>query len=143
MGKYLLDFSTLILVVHFAAVFLLITVILLQSGKGGGIGAAFGAGGSQSLFGARGASTLLTKITTVSAIVFLLTSLCLASIAKYNAAGGKNDLELQQELLKQTSPTPESGKEVPESNVVVPAKDSVDGANEKTPQQPTNPVNPQ
>lgn len=87
MASFLIDFNWLILTIHFVVAIFLIAVILLQSGKGGDIGAAFGAGGSQSLFGARGAATLLSKLTTIGAIIFLLTSLSLATISKFKAKG--------------------------------------------------------
>lgn len=90
MGAFLSSFSPVFLAIHFMAAFFLISVILLQSGKGTDIGSMFGAGGSQSLFGARGAATLLTKLTTASAIIFLITSLSLATIANYMATGGSS-----------------------------------------------------
>ena len=68
---------TLVTVVHVAACIILILVILLQAGKGGGMGAAFG-GGSQTVFGGRGAQTFLGKVTSVCAGIFMLTSLTLA-----------------------------------------------------------------
>jgi preprotein translocase subunit SecG len=55
-------------------------IVLLQTGKGADMGAAFGGGSSQTLFGSTGASTFLTKATTVAAIVFMITSLSLAYI---------------------------------------------------------------
>lgn len=74
--------ETPILVIHFIVSVFLIITILLQAGKGADIGATFGAGGSQSLFGARGAATFLSKLTTIGAIIFLLTSFSLALIQK-------------------------------------------------------------
>jgi len=53
-------------------------IVLLQTGKGADMGAAFGGGSSQTLFGSTGASTFLTKATTAAAIIFMLTSLVLA-----------------------------------------------------------------
>lgn len=67
----------LLLSLHFLVAVTLIGVVLLQSGKGADIGAAFGGGSSQTVFGGRGATTLLHKITTVAAILFMLTSLSL------------------------------------------------------------------
>lgn len=58
--------------------FLLIFVVLVQGGKGAELGAAFGGGSSQTLFGGRGAATFLGKMTTVIAVAFMLTSLLLA-----------------------------------------------------------------
>ncbi|OVE81587.1 preprotein translocase subunit SecG [bacterium K02(2017)] len=96
MGSFLIAFEPVILVVHFAAAILLIIMILVQSGKGSDIGAAFGAGGSQSLFGARGAATLLSKITTGCAIVFLATSLSLSTVSKFSASGGTSSIVKDQ-----------------------------------------------
>jgi protein translocase SecG subunit len=53
----------------------LITIVLLQAGKGADLGATFGTGSSQSLFGAGGSSTFLGKMTASAAIIFMLTSL--------------------------------------------------------------------
>jgi preprotein translocase subunit SecG len=70
--------SIFIVVLHVAVCIALIMIVLLQTGKGADMGAAFGGGGSNTLFGATGASTFLGKMTTVAAIVFMLTSLTLA-----------------------------------------------------------------
>ena len=53
-------------------------IVLLQTGKGTDMGAAFGGGSSQALFGSTGASTFLSKATAAAAVMFMLTSLCLA-----------------------------------------------------------------
>ena len=74
--------ETILLVFHLCICFFLIGVILLQAGKGADIGAAFGAGGSQTVFGPRGAATFLSKMTTVVALLFLATSITLARIAR-------------------------------------------------------------
>lgn len=73
--------ETAILIVHYVVCVFLVIVILLQAGKGADMGAAFG-GSSQTVFGSRGAATFLSKLTTGVAIVFLLTSVSLASIAR-------------------------------------------------------------
>jgi preprotein translocase subunit SecG len=103
MGSVLVSFEPLILILHFFTAFFLITTILLQAGKGTDIGSMFGAGSSQSLFGARGAATFLTKLTTITALVFLVTSLSLATISNFQATGGgtssvfDNDTEVKKE----------------------------------------------
>ena len=56
----------------------LIIVVLLQPGKGEGMGAAFGGSSTGSVFGGRGASTVLTKMTTGAAVLFMLLSIVLA-----------------------------------------------------------------
>jgi preprotein translocase subunit SecG len=70
--------SLLITVIHVVVCIALIMIVLLQTGKGADMGAAFGGGSSQTLFGSTGASTFLSKATTVAAVVFMLTSLILA-----------------------------------------------------------------
>jgi preprotein translocase subunit SecG len=70
-----------ITLVHVFVCFALIAIVLLQQGKGADIGAAFGAGASQTVFGGRGAGSFLSKLTTGSAIVFMVTSLVLSYFA--------------------------------------------------------------
>ena len=70
----------LLTILHLFVCFFLILVVLLQTGKGADVAAAFG-GTSQTAFGARGASTLLSKLTTISAIVFMLTTFTLAMMS--------------------------------------------------------------
>lgn len=72
---------TLIVIVHVFICFLMIGAILLQSGKGAEIGAAFG-GSSQTVFGSRGPANFLSKLTVIVAAVFMVTSLSLAILAK-------------------------------------------------------------
>ncbi|HEY7728666.1 MAG TPA: preprotein translocase subunit SecG [Candidatus Eisenbacteria bacterium] len=75
--------------VHVLVCAALMVAILLQSGKGGGLAGAFGAGSSQTLFGGRGAATFLSRTTTVLAAVFFLTSLTLGlSASRSGRAGG-------------------------------------------------------
>ena len=69
--------STVIIAIHVIVSIALIMIILLQTGKGADMGAAFGGGASQTLFGSSGSSTFLGKLTTVAAIIFMLTSLVL------------------------------------------------------------------
>lgn len=69
---------TVLVIIHVIVCIALILIVLLQSGKGADMGAAFGGGSGQTLFGASGGATFLTKVTTVAAIIFILTSLFLA-----------------------------------------------------------------
>ncbi len=64
-------------IVHVLVCVVLILVVLLQAGKGASMGAVFG-GSSQTIFGSTGATSFLGKMTTVVAIVFMLTSLVLS-----------------------------------------------------------------
>jgi preprotein translocase subunit SecG len=65
-------------VAHIIACFTLIFVVLLQKGSGADMGAAFGGGGSESVFGARGSGSFLGKLTAGVATIYMLTSLTLA-----------------------------------------------------------------
>jgi preprotein translocase subunit SecG len=69
---------TLVVVLHLALCVFLIIVVLLQPGKGGDVSAAFGGGSSQTVFGSRGATTFLQKLTTYAAILFMVTTITLA-----------------------------------------------------------------
>lgn len=67
--------TILLTIIHVLVCFILILVVLAQQGKGQDLASAFGGGGTAAAFGARGAATFLSKLTTVAAIVFMLTSL--------------------------------------------------------------------
>lgn len=72
---------TALIVFHYFVCAFLIILILLQAGKGADIGAAFG-GASNTVFGGRGPATFLSKLTTIAAIAFLVTSISLAQFSK-------------------------------------------------------------
>mgnify|MGYP000188585679 FL=1 len=76
--------NTLITVLHVLAAFCLILTVLLQAGKGAAMGSGLGGGGGQAMFGSSGAGNFLTKLTTGIAILFMVTSLTLATISNKN-----------------------------------------------------------
>jgi preprotein translocase subunit SecG len=73
--------TILIIIVHVIVCFFLIAVVLLQSGKSGDLAAAFGGQGSQTAFGPRGAASALSRATTWSAVIFMITSMVLSIYA--------------------------------------------------------------
>src|SRR5215468_12303988 len=79
--------------VHIVVCLFLIVVVLLQSGKAADLAGAFGGMGSQTAFGPRGSATLLSKATTISAILFMFTSLSLSIMATRSAGLGTTVLE--------------------------------------------------
>jgi preprotein translocase subunit SecG len=79
--------SILLIIIHIIVCIALIMIVLLQTGKGSDMGAAFGGGASQTLFGSTGASTFLSKATTAAAIVFMITSLGLAYLSGHRTGG--------------------------------------------------------
>ena len=72
---------TFLSVVYVFVCLFLILVVLLQSGKGGGLGSAFGGGASQQIFGGAGAGNLLTRLTAISAFTFMALSVWLAFLS--------------------------------------------------------------
>lgn len=73
-----------VLVVHVLVALAMVGLILLQQGKGAEMGASFGAGASQTVFGAAGSAGFLTKLTAALAAIFFATSLGLAVYARKN-----------------------------------------------------------
>jgi preprotein translocase subunit SecG len=90
----------ILLFVHILVSVLMIMVILLQTGKGAEMGAAFGGGYSQTLFGSAGPVGFLNKLTTVIAVVFMLTSLFLAFMAGHTPT----DTTLMEGVPQQEAP---------------------------------------
>ncbi len=115
--------SILLIIIHIVICIALIMIVLLQTGKGADMGATFGGGSSQTLFGSTGASTFLTKATTIVAVAFMLTSLVLAYISS-----GKTQKSI---MLETQTPVHQESTSVPEG-------DSSDGA-----QQTKEPVKEQ
>ena len=75
---------TIVIIIHVVASLALISIVLLQHGKGAGIGAAFG-GSSQTVFGSSGAAPFLAKLTAIVAILFMCTSLGLTFMGRQQA----------------------------------------------------------
>ena len=95
--------AVLLTIVHVIVCLFLIVVILLQSGKAADLAGAFGGMGSQTAFGPRGSATLLSKATTISTIVFMLTSISLSIIATRGSGSG-NGTALQRHPVQTSAP---------------------------------------
>src|SRR5450755_1326411 len=87
--------TTFLYIVHVFACAVLMFVVLLQQGKGGGMGAAFGGGGAAQVFGGRGAGNILTRATAVCAGIFMLTSV---SLAYFSSSG---DRDIKQRIVEE------------------------------------------
>ncbi len=83
-----------ILIVHVLTALAIIGLILLQQGKGAEMGASFGSGGSQTLFGSAGGGNVLTRATAILAALFFITSLGLAYVAKQKAGQPADAIEV-------------------------------------------------
>lgn len=78
--------ETLVLILHVLVAAAMIGLILLQQGKGADMGASFGAGASQTVFGSAGSAGFLTKVTSILAVIFFITSLVLGIFAREQAS---------------------------------------------------------
>ena len=76
-------------ILHVFVCAVLMFVVLLQQGKGGGLGAAFGGGAAAQVFGGRGAGNILTRATAICAAIFMLTSVSLAYLSSSGDRGLK------------------------------------------------------
>ena len=103
----------LLLLVHVIVCIFLIIVVLLQSGKAADMAGAFGGMGSQTAFGPRGSATLLSKATTISAVLFMITSLSLSILATRNAGLGTTVLEAAPSTGAPVKSAPAPAKSVP------------------------------
>ena len=91
--------TVLLVIIHVIISLFLILVVLVQQGKGADLAGAFGGGGSQTAFGARGATTLLHKLTTGFFVAFVLTSMALAILqARPRSLGHERPLRRRQRL---------------------------------------------
>lgn len=116
---------TVLVIIHLFVSIFLIFIVLIQGGKGAEIGAAFG-GSTQTIFGSRGAATFLSKVTTMSAIIFMLTSLSLAVLSSK-----KESVISVREPVK-TSPVKPLPEDTPEPLPAIPEQSPV----QEKPSQP-------
>jgi len=96
----------IILGVHVLLALMIIGLVLLQRGKGAEAGAGFGSGASGTVFGARGTSTLFSKLTAVFAAMFFATSLTLAYLGARPTAEPTSVLERAAQAATTPAPAP-------------------------------------
>jgi preprotein translocase subunit SecG len=123
---------TALLVIDILACAGLIGLILLQHGKGADVGAAFGSGASQTVFGSQGSASFLTRTTAVLAVVFFAASLGLAYLSGQHASttGGVGRLAPTTAPADKPAPAPQT--DLP----ALPAQPAVPAAEGKAPEQP-------
>lgn len=101
-------FLTLILVIQILAALGMIGLILVQHGKGADMGAAFGSGGSGSLFGATGGANFLSRTTAALAVVFFVCTLLLAYFGKAQPAAGSGSVLERAPAAAEQIPGPQA-----------------------------------
>ena len=115
-------------IIHVVVCLLLVLIVLLQSGKGADLAGAFGGGGSQTAFGARGTATFLSKLTTGAAVVFMLTSFTLSLLTSQNESRSiMQDAPTTSTQQSSPSENPTAG-EVPQSSESISAPAQKDPA---------------
>jgi preprotein translocase subunit SecG len=96
--------QTVALVAHTLIAILLIVLVLLQRGKGADAGAAFGAGASGTVFGARGSASFFSRATAVLATLFFVSSLGLAYLSSQQTAAPTSLLDTVEETVEEVAP---------------------------------------
>ena len=123
--------ETFLQIVHLFVCAMLILVVLLQQGKGGGMGAAFGGGAGGQVFGGRGAGNLLTRATSVCAAVFMITSVSLA----YLSSSGDRALKARAAIAADDAA--KKGTARPRDKSDTPSTDKTPAPNETTAPTPS------
>ncbi len=114
--------DTLLKIIHVFVCLMLMFVVLLQQGRGGGLGAAFGGGAASQVFGGRGAGNILTRATAIAATVFMLTSVALAyrSSSQDRALAARIELEKMKKAEKGTHKKEKKESPAPTNSATTP-----------------------
>ena len=117
-----------VLVAHTVIALLIIVLVLLQRGKGADAGAAFGAGASGTVFGARGSASFFSRATAVCATAFFVSSLTLAYLSSRGTSAPASLLDDAPVVEIEAETAPELSDEMPVSDLpsLEPTEDSVD-----------------
>ena len=122
-----------LLAVHVLLAALIVTLVLLQRGKGAEAGAGFGAGASGTVFGARGTSTLFSKLTAVFAALFFATSLTLAYLGTKSPSAPSSVLERAAQRAAETTTTGVVPAALPSSSAAMGAPNAAPNAASSAP----------
>ena len=129
-------------IVHVIACFFLMIVVLLQAGKGGGMGIAFGSAGAQQVFGGRGAGNFLEKLTAGFAGLFMLTSISLAYMASVTESSRLQEHAAErakQDEARKKKEAEQNKKAEEEARKALDAKKAAEGASTPATSTPTDP----
>jgi preprotein translocase subunit SecG len=121
--------SAIFIIIHVVICLILIVAVLLQSGKAADLAGAFGGVGSQTAFGPRGTATILSKLTTISAVLFMVTSLgmwILSGKSQRSVVSGeapaKKEVPAAVEPVKKTETAPSQKPEDKKAQTSEPVK---------------------
>jgi preprotein translocase subunit SecG len=117
--------ETVVVVIHLLGALGVISLVLLQHGKGADAGASFGAGASGTVFGSQGSATFLSRVTAILAAAFFITSLALGFFAKEKSVTA-NDVGLPVPAVMEVKQEKPATDDVPVLDAQSPATNSVD-----------------
>ena len=110
--------TSIFTVIHLVSAVAIVVLVLLQQGKGADMGAAFGGGASQSVFGSRGSATFLSRVTAGLAALFFVTGLSLAYIYTKQSTASRSVMTEQSNLAQPASAESDQGiKSTPDSDI--------------------------
>jgi len=118
--------ESVIIFVHVIAAIAITGLVLIQQGKGADMGASFGSGASQTIFGSSGSGNVLSKSTSIMAVVFFITSLGLAVVARQQANMSVQDsglIENLDEISTQVPVATQTADEIPVVTEELPESD--------------------
>jgi preprotein translocase subunit SecG len=136
--------SALITIIHVAVCLILVVAVLMQSGKAADLAGAFGGVGSATAFGARGTQTILSKLTTICAILFMFTSLGLWILSGREAKSAVSGVQTQANTKNEPAQKPQTtspaatDKDKKQPEAKAPAKKVPDAAQKKAAAPGTN-----
>ena len=140
--------TILLTILHIVVSSLLILVVLAQQGKGQDLASAFGGGGSSAAFGARGAATFLAKVTTICAVLFMVTSLGLSYLRPAVSGGSVVPLgtppaeTVPTDVGPEETPPPQ-GTGAPEEDTAASPEGKAESSNELAPGPTERSQNPE
>lgn len=122
------NMQSTVLIIHTLIALGIIALVLIQRGKGAEAGAAFGAGASGTVFGARGSASFFSRATAVCATAFFVSSLTLAYLSSQSTAAPSSLLEDAPVVEAESEIVPELNEEMPVSDLpsLEPTEDAVD-----------------
>ena len=129
--------ENLILLVHLITALAIIGLILMQQGKGAEMGASFGAGASQTLFGSGGSGNFFSRLTAIFAAIFFITSFTLAVMAKQKTAVDDEFMiptveEVEELPVQDSDDIPSMDNSSTNESSDIPSVDNVDSAANET-----------
>ncbi|NLC70671.1 MAG: preprotein translocase subunit SecG [Desulfuromonadaceae bacterium] len=116
--------TTFLIIVHVLVCLALIGIVLIQGGKGAEMGAAFGAGASNTVFGASGGKSFIGRMTTIVAVIFMLTSL---GLTYFYRMPGSASIMPSEVTTKQETAAPDAQTKAPEATPQAPAPNPEQG----------------